>query len=214
MTAKAKYYTGGILGYARATVTVSGSASSGTLTTDADKYCGGLVGYYRNETTGSYSTCRSTSAQAGGLFGYYMGAAYHHVTACFTDNTQIDAINGFSDNTLTAEEANATMRVDNIADKKDEMNGAIAAAGLAVRGERRHDHGRQRDLRPGSDRLPAQTRKDELTTPADIPHHRHFQGVPPTEGRPFSVPGRHNYFLVLRYSVGDSPVCFLKKRPR
>lgn len=129
MTAKAKYYTGGILGYARATVTVSGSASSGTLTTDADKYCGGLVGYYRNETTGSYSTCRSTSAQAGGLFGYYMGAAYHHVTACFTDNTQIDAINGFSDNTLTAEEANATMRVDNIADKKDEMNGAIAAAG-------------------------------------------------------------------------------------
>ena len=81
MTAKAKYYTGGILGYARATVTVSGSASSGTLTTDADKYCGGLVGYYRNETTGSYSTCRSTSAQAGGLFGYYMGAAYHHVTA-------------------------------------------------------------------------------------------------------------------------------------
>lgn len=127
VTVKANKYAGGIIGYARVAVSVAGSASSGTLT--CDDYCGGLVGSYRNETTGSYSTCRSTSAQAGGLFGYYQGAAYHNVTACFTDNTEIDAVGGFSDATLDAETANTALRVDNIAGKKDEMNGAITATG-------------------------------------------------------------------------------------
>lgn len=125
VTVKANSYAGGILGYARVTVTVAGSASSGTLT--CDKFCGGLVGYYPINIHGSYSTCQSTSAQAGGLFGSYVESRYD-VEACFTNNTAIDAI-GVISSGWTADEANAALRVDNIADKKNEMNGAISAAG-------------------------------------------------------------------------------------
>ena len=125
VTVTANSYAGGMLGYARVTVTVAGSASSGTLT--CDKFCGGLVGYYPINIHGSYSTCQSTSAQAGGLFGSYVESRYD-VEACFTNNTEIDAIAVMSSG-WTADEANAALRVDNIADKKDEMNGAIAATG-------------------------------------------------------------------------------------
>ncbi len=125
VTVNSKHYNGGITGYVRTTVTIDGCASSGTLT--CDQYCGGLVGYYPANIHGSYSTCQSKSAQAGSLFGFYE-ASYYDVEACFTNNTAIDAI-GVIRSGWTADEANATMQVDNIAGKKDEMNGAIAATG-------------------------------------------------------------------------------------
>lgn len=125
VTVNSKHYTGGITGYVKAAVTIAGSASSGTLT--CDKFCGGLVGYYPINIHGSYSTCQSTSAQAGGLFGSYVESRYD-VEACFTNNTAIDAI-GVISSGWTADEANAALRVDNIADKKNEMNGAISATG-------------------------------------------------------------------------------------
>ena len=125
VTVNSKHYNGGITGYVRTTVTIDGCASSGTLT--CDQYCGGLVGYYPANIHGSYSTCQSKSAQAGSLFGFYE-ASYYDVEACFTNNTAIDAI-GVIRSGWTADEANAALRVDNIADKKDEMNGAIAETG-------------------------------------------------------------------------------------
>lgn len=125
VTVKANSYAGGITGYVKMAVTIDGCASGGTLTTD--EYCGGLVGYYPANIHGSYSTCQSTSEQAGGLFGYYVNSVYK-VEACFTNNAKINAIGGISSG-WTADEANAALRVDNIADKKDEMNGAIAVTG-------------------------------------------------------------------------------------
>lgn len=124
VTVNSKHYTGGITGYVKAAVTIAGCASSGTLT--CDKYCGGLVGYYPANIHGSYSTCQSKSAQAGGLFGCYEES--YDVEACFTNNTAINAISMIRSG-WTADEANATMQVDNIAGKKDEMNGAITATG-------------------------------------------------------------------------------------
>lgn len=125
VTVNSKHYTGGITGYVKTAVTIDGCASGGTLT--CTKECGGLVGYYPANIHGSYSTCQSASEQTGGLFGYYVNSVYK-VEACFTNNTEIGAIAVMSSE-WTAEEANAVLRVDNIADKKDEMNGAIAATG-------------------------------------------------------------------------------------
>ncbi len=127
---KANYYVGGIIGETVESTMIAGSASSGTLI-NADR-CGGLIGSGYNNVSGSYSTatCQSTSTsvKAGSLFGYCYSAARYNVEACFTDNTKIDVIGGIKEG-VNSEEVNATLRVDNIADKKDEMNGAIAATG-------------------------------------------------------------------------------------
>lgn len=124
VTVKANSYSGGITGYVKNKVTIDGCASGGTLT--CTKECGGLVGYSPANIHGSYSTCQSTSAQTGGLFGLYQQS--DKAEACFTNNTKINAI-GVIVSGWTAEEANTVLRVDNIADKKDAMNGAIAATG-------------------------------------------------------------------------------------
>ena len=132
VTIKAHEYIGGITGETLENTRIAGSASSGTLT--GESRCCGLIGSGYNNVSGSYSTstCQSTSTsvKAGSLFGYCYSASRYNVEACFTDNTEIDVIGGIMiTEGVDSEEVNATLRVVNIADKKDVMNGAIAATG-------------------------------------------------------------------------------------